>query len=74
MKGIQMIIEPNTNIQKSCYRLRYNNQSLITRINKGFPGLFICHDMTTYASLTLIDHYLKLRRINFRLKQTLKIY
>jgi hypothetical protein len=30
--------------------------------------------MTTYAGLTLIDHYLKLYRLNARLKKTLKCY
>ena len=30
--------------------------------------------MSTYAGLTLIDHYLKLYQINIRLKQTLKSY
>jgi len=54
--------------------MRYNKRSLIARRNKILPVRFIRQDMTTYAGLTLIDHYLKLCRINFRLKQTLKSY
>lgn len=38
------------------------------------PIHFVRQDMTTYAGLKLIDHYLKLYRINIRLKQTLKSY
>ena len=54
--------------------MRYNKRSLIARRNKVLPVRFIRQDTTTYAGLTLIDHYLKLCRINFRLKQTLKSY
>jgi len=54
--------------------MRYKKRSLIARRNKTLPVHFIRQDMTTYAGLTLIDHYLKLYRINIRLKQTLKSY
>jgi hypothetical protein len=54
--------------------MRYKKRSLIARRNKILPIQFVRQDMTTYAGLTLIDHYLKLYRINIRLKQTLKSY
>ena len=54
--------------------MRYKKRSLIARRNKILPIHFVRQDMTTYAGLTLIDHYLKLYRINIRLKQTLKSY
>jgi hypothetical protein len=54
--------------------MRYKKRSLFARKNKILPVRFIRQDMTTYSGLTLIDHYLKLYRINVRLKQTLKSY
>ena len=54
--------------------MRYKKRSLIARRNKILPVHFVRQDMTTYAGLTLIDHCLKLYRINIRLKQTLKSY
>jgi len=54
--------------------MRYKKRSLIARRNKILPVHFVRQDMTTYAGLTLIDHYLKLYRINIRLKKTLKSY
>jgi hypothetical protein len=54
--------------------MRYKKHSLIARRNKILPVHFVRQDMSTYAGLTLIDHYLKLYQINIRLKQTLKSY
>jgi hypothetical protein len=54
--------------------MRYKKRCLIARRNKILPIQFVRQDMTTSAGLTLIDHYLKLYRINIRLKQTLKSY
>ena len=54
--------------------MRYKKRSLIARRNKVLPVDFVRQDMTTYAGLTLIDHYLKLYQINIRLKKTLKSY
>ncbi len=54
--------------------MRYKKRSLIARRNKILPIQFVRQDMTTYAGLTLIDHYLKLYLINIRLKQALKNY
>jgi hypothetical protein len=42
--------------------------------NKILPVRFIRQDMTSYCGLNLIDHYLKLYQINFRLRQTLKSF
>jgi len=54
--------------------MRYKKRSLIARRNKILPIRFIRQDMTTYAGLTLIDHYLRLYRIHSRLKQAVKSY
>jgi hypothetical protein len=54
--------------------MRYKKCSLIARRNKILPIRFIRQDMTTYAGLTLIDHYLRLYRIHSRLKQAVKSY
>ena len=54
--------------------MRYNKRSLIARRNKTLPIHFIRQDITTYAGLTLIDHYLRLYRIHSRLKRTVKRY
>jgi hypothetical protein len=54
--------------------MRYKKRSLIARRNKILPIRFIRQDMTTYAGLTMIDHYLRLYRIHSRLRQTVKSY
>lgn len=54
--------------------MRYKKRSLIARRNKILPIRFIRQDMTTYAGLTLIDHYLRLFQINFRLQKAMKSY
>lgn len=54
--------------------MRYKKRSLIVRRNKILPIRFIRQDMTTYAGLTLIGHYLRLYRIHSRLKQTVNRY
>ena len=54
--------------------MRYKKRTLIARRNKILPVRFTRQDMTTYAGLTLIDHYLSLYRIHSQLRQTLKKY
>ena len=54
--------------------MRYKKRSLIARRNKILPIQFVRQDMTTYAGLTLVDHYLKLYQVNIRLKKTLQNY
>jgi hypothetical protein len=54
--------------------MRYKKRTLFARKNKILPVRFIRQDMTTYSGLTLIDHCLKLYRINLRLRQTLKSF
>ncbi len=54
--------------------MRYKKRNLIARRIKILPIHFVRQDMTTYAGLTLIDHYLRLYRIHSRIKQTVKNY
>ena len=54
--------------------MRYKKRNLIARRIKILPIHFVRQDMTTYAGLTLIDHYLRLYRIHSRIKRTVKDY
>jgi hypothetical protein len=54
--------------------MRYNKARLIARRNKILPIKFIQQDMTTYSGLALVDHVLRLYRLQVRLKETFKHY
>jgi len=54
--------------------MRYKKSTLIARRNKILPISFVRQDMTTYSGLSLIDHYFKLYRIHYRIKETFKSY
>ncbi len=54
--------------------MRYNKMHLIVRKNKILPIKFIQQDMTTYSGLALVDHVLRLYRLQVRLKETFKHY
>lgn len=51
--------------------MRYNKRTLIARRNKVLPIRFVGQDMTTFSGLTLIDHYLRLYGIHYRLKKAM---
>ena len=54
--------------------MRYNKRTLIARRNKILPVEFVRQDMTSFAGLTLIHHYLRLYGIHRRLCQAMKSY
>ncbi|MFC1881673.1 IS1380 family transposase [Thermodesulfobacteriota bacterium] len=54
--------------------MRYNKRTLIARRNKKLPLQFVRQDMTSFAGLTLIHHYLRLYGIHRRLCQAMKSY
>ena len=54
--------------------MRYNKRTLIARRNKILPVQFVRQDMTFFAGLTLIYHYLRLYSIHRRLCQAMKPY
>ena len=54
--------------------MRYNRMSLNARRNKILPIRFIRQDMTTYSGLALVDHVLRLYRLQARIKETFKHY
>jgi hypothetical protein len=61
-------------VSRKALKMRYNKTRLIARRNKILPVKFIQQDMTTYSGLALIDHVLRLYRLQARLKETLKHY
>jgi len=54
--------------------MRYNKTQLIARRTKVLPIKFVQQDMTTYSGLALVDHVLRLYRLQARLKETFKTY
>src|SRR4030066_2187612 len=54
--------------------MRYNKARLIARRNKILPIKFIQQDMTTYSGRAVVDHVLRLYRLQVRLKETFKHY
>ena len=54
--------------------MRYNKTQLIARRTKILPIKFVQQDMTTYSGLALVDHVLRLYRLQARLKETFKEY
>ena len=54
--------------------MRYNKMRLIARRTKVLPIKFVRQDMTTYSGLALVDHVLRLYRLQARLKETFKEY
>jgi hypothetical protein len=54
--------------------MRYNKTQLIARRTKILPIKFIQQDMTTYSGLALVEHVLRLYRLQARLKETFKQY
>ena len=54
--------------------MRYNKRTLIARRNKILPVQFVRQDMTSFAGLTLIHHYLRIYGIHRRLCQAMKPY
>ena len=54
--------------------MRYNKTQLIARRTKVLPIKFVQQDMTTYSGLALVDHVLRLCRLQARLKETFKTY
>jgi hypothetical protein len=54
--------------------MRYNKTQLIARRTKMLPIKFVQQDMTTYSGLALVDHVLRLYRLQARLKDTFKQY
>jgi hypothetical protein len=54
--------------------MRYNKTKLIARRTKLLPIKFVQQEMTTYSGLALVDHVLRLYRLQARLKETFKQY
>jgi hypothetical protein len=54
--------------------MRYNKTQLIARRTKILPIKFVQQDMTTYSGLALVEHVLRLYRLQARLKETFKQY
>lgn len=54
--------------------MRYNKTKLIARRTKILPIKFVQQDMTTYSGLALVEHVLRLYRLQARLKETFKQY
>ena len=54
--------------------MRYNKSCLVSRRGKVLPIKFVRQDMTSYSGLALIDHVLRLYRIQGRLKESLRQY
>ena len=52
--------------------MRYNKTQLIARRTNILPIKFVQQDMTTYSGLALVDHVLRLYRLQARLKETFK--
>ena len=54
--------------------MRYNKSCLVSRRSKTLSIKFIRQDMTSYSGLVLIDHVLRLYRVQSRLKESFRQY